>query len=210
MSLRSVGVLAMSLAMLLSAANVAGAEQRRPDYSRPGWYLGAGGGAGFDFLEDYFEGATGGVLDITAAGSANVRGGYRLSSWFAFELMYEGVYNTKIELPGVATLADFSTHSFVGNLKLILPIRRVHPYFSIGPGAQYGEFNGHGPFEGLDTTRWDFMLRAGFGIDAYITENWLVNMEVAPSIRFADYANIPSKTTDNVTLTIGLGVQYRW
>ena len=62
----------------------------------------------------------------------------------------------------------------------------------------------------LDLRRWDFTLRFAFGIDAYITENWLVNLELAPSMRFADYGKIVSKTTDNVLLTIGAGVQYRW
>lgn len=54
------------------------------------------------------------------------------------------------------------------------------------------------------------MLRTAIGLDGYITENWLLNLELAPSIRFADYSNIPSETTDNVTLTVGVGVQYRF
>ena len=105
--------------------------------------------------------------------------------------------------------ANLTTHSLTGNLKLILPTWRVHPYIMLAPGVQYGNFDGKGPYDGLDTARWDFMLRTAIGIDTYITENWLVNLEVAPSIRFADYIN-PSETTDNVTLTFGLGVQYRW
>ena len=126
-------------------------------------------------------------------------------------------YRPTVSLNGFETkildqrVATFSLHSFVGNFKLIVPTWRVQPYLMVGPGAQYGNFDGKGVlFDLLDTTRWDFMLRTAIGIDGYITENWLVNLEVAPSIRFADYSRIPRETTDNVSLTVGLGVQYRF
>ena len=204
----SKSLIVIPIAALLMASTSWG-EKPAPDYSRPGWYLGAGGGTGIAFLDSAIQDQTGGTVELNVGGSFNARGGYRVTSWLAVEALYEGVYNSNIDISGMKTAAERTTHSFVGNLKLILPIRRVHPYFSIGPGAQYGEFNGHGPFEGLDTTRWDFLLRAGFGIDAYITENWLVNLELAPSMRFNEYV-VLNKTTDNVLLTIGLGVQYRW
>ena len=195
----------------LLMASASWAVEPAADYSRPGWYLGVGAGGGVDFLSDAVQDATGGVVDLSVGGSFNARGGYRVTSWFAFEVMYEGVYRTEAEVSvmGTKSVSSFSIHSFVSNLKFIAPIWRVQPYFMLGPGAQYGVFNGKGPLDGLDLTRWDFMLRAAFGIDAYITENWLVNLELAPSIRFADYVR-PSETTDNVTLTLGLGVQYRW
>ena len=123
--------------------------------------------------------------------------------------MYEGVYGTEAEISGTKRAASLSTHSLLGNFKFIAPTWRVHPYFMLGLGAQYGIFNGKGPFDGLDLTRWDLVLRTAFGIDAYITENWLVNLELAPSIRFAEYIRA-TETTDNVMLTLGLGVQYRW
>jgi hypothetical protein len=61
----------------------------------------------------------------------------------------------------------------------------------------------------LDTDRWDLLLRFGLGIDAYITEHCLLNAELAPSVRFADYGNIPSTSTDHVSLTFTGGIQYR-
>jgi hypothetical protein len=191
-------------------ATTSWAEKPAPSYSRPGWYVGVGAGGGVDFLSEAVQDATGGFVDLSVGGSFNARGGYRVTSWFAFEVMYEGVYGTEAEILGMKSASSFSTHGFVGNFKFIAPIWRVHPYFMLGPGAQYGIFDGKGPFSGLDLTRWDFMLRTAFGIDAYITENWLVNLELAPSIRFADYGDIPSEVTDNVTLTFGAGVQYRW
>ncbi len=204
-------LIAIPIAVLLMATTSWAADPA-PDYGRPGWYLGVGVGTGIAFLEDAIQGELGGAIDLNAGGSFNARGGYRLTSWLAVEALYEGVYGSNIELLGVATAAERTTHSFVANLKLILPIWRIHPYFMVGPGAQYGVFTAKGPFKvfDLDLRRWDFMLRTAFGIDAYITENWLVNLELAPSMRFADYGNIPSKTTDNVLLTIGAGVQYRF
>ena len=198
----------VSIATLLMTGT-AWADDSEPDFGRPGWYVGIGGGVGWDFLKDAVDDVTNGVVDITVGGSFNARGGYRLASWFALDVMYEGVYGMDIEVAGI-TAAEFSTHSFVGNLKLIAPIWRTHPYISVGPGAQYGRFDGKGVFDFLDTFRWDFMLRTAIGIDGYITEHWLINLEVAPSIRFSDYSDIPSETTDNVTLTVGLGIQYRF
>jgi len=169
-------------------------------------------GTGIPFLENAIPGELGEVLALNAGASFAARGGYRANSWFAVEALYEGVYSSNVEILGMAKAATRTTHSFVANLKFILPTSRVHPYFMIGPGAQYGVFNARGPFDllDLDLSRWDFMLRCAFGIDAYITENWLVNLELAPSMRFADYKNIPSKATDIVLLTIGVGVQYRF
>jgi len=195
-------------AMLLMAG-ASWAEDPKPDFGRSGWYVGVGGGAAIDFLEDAIEDVTGGIVDISAAGSFNARGGYRVTSWFAFEGMYEGMYGFETDILGV-NIGEANTHSIVGNFKFILPTWRVHPYIMVGPGAQYGNFDGKGIFNFLDTSRWDFVLRTAFGIDGYITENWLVNLELAPSIRFADYSRIPSETTDNVSLTVGLGVQYRF
>ena len=202
--------LVVSVAALLMAS-VSWAEAAPPDYGRPGWYAGVGAGTGIAFLEDAIRDKIGGgLVDLNAGGSFNARGGYRLTSWFAVEAMYEGVYNSNIEIAGRKTAAERSFHSFVANLKLILPTWRVHPYFMIGAGAQYGTVDALDDLLDIDLARWDFMLRTAFGIDAYITENWLVNLELAPSVRFADYKNIPLKTTDNVLLTVGVGVQYRW
>ena len=184
-------------------------EKSKANYGRSGWYLGVGAGPAFDFFEDAIQDKTMDLIEISTGGSFNARGGYRLTSWFAVELMYEGVYNLGVDILGVQ-VAERDLHSFVANLKFMLPFWRIHPYFLLGPGVQYGAFNGTGLLDPFDTTRWDFTLRTGGGVDAYITEHWLLNFEVAPSIRFADYSNLPSQTTDNVTLTVSGGVQYRF
>jgi hypothetical protein len=77
-----------------------------------------------------------------------------------------------------------------------------------GLGAQYGDADFI--LDPLDTSRWDPVLRFGLGIDGYITENWLVNVEIAPGIRFKDWNDLGGQATDNVTLTLSAGVEYRF
>ena len=203
--------IAISVAALLMAGAASG-EAPTPDYGRSGWYVGVGGGAGWNFLSDAIQNRTNDLIHIDSGGSVNARGGYRILSWLAIEGMYEGVFGLDIieNITG-STLASFDSHSLLVNLKFIAPIWRVHPYFALGGGAQYGDFDGLGPIlDPLDTERWDPVIRFGFGVDGYVTENWVLNLEIAPGIRFADYGNIPSQTTDNVTLTFSGGVQYRF
>jgi opacity protein-like surface antigen len=196
----------------LFMASTSRAIESAPDYARRGWYVGLSAGTGIPFLEDAIQDELGRAIELNLGGAFIARCGYRATPWLAIETLYEGVYSSDVEIRGAATAATRSTHSFVANLKLILPLRRVQPYLTIGPGAQYGVFNARGPFDNLDLdqSRWDFMARIGVGVDTYVTENWLVNVELAPSVRFSDYSNIPSETTDNILLTIGVGFQYRW
>jgi len=205
--LKSLVIVPLATLLLASAS---WADTQWADYGRPGWYFGAGAGAGIDFLSEAVQDETGGNVDLSIGGSFNARAGYRVTSWFAFELMYEGIYGTDVEVTGVSAFEQ-DLHTVAGNFKFLLPTSpsRVQPYLILGPGGQYGDFDGEGIFDGLDTTRWDFALRAAFGADTYITENWLINVELAPSVRFADYTDVPSQVTDNVTLTFGLGIQYR-
>jgi opacity protein-like surface antigen len=136
-------------------------------------------------------------------------GRHRLLSWLAFEALYEGAYSYDIVVAG-ATVSSLSTHGLVANTKLIVPTWRLQPYLGLGVGAQYGNFDGDGSLDQLDTSRWDLVLRIGLGLDSYLSEHWIVNLELAPSVRFADYGNIPSESTDNFSLTLSAGIQYRF
>jgi opacity protein-like surface antigen len=180
------------------------------DFTRPGWYVGVGGGVGANFFNKYIEeNQPIEVVSIDPAGSFNARGGYRVWPWLAFEAMYEGAYDSQIKVLD-RPFAKLSTHSFVGNLKLLLPIKRFQPYIMVGAGGQYGQFSSNLPDPFADLSRWDVTLRTAVGLDFYITEHWVLDTELAPSVRFKDYDDIPSATTDNVTLTWSVGVQYRF
>ena len=127
------------------------------------------------------------------SGTFNFRGGYRLFSWLAFEGMYEGAYGltTKLtedlDVGGGITIpagkiATLDTHSVLANLKLIIPIWRTQPYIVVGVGGQQHATTFVTAFDTLETSRWDFVIRPGAGLDAYITKNWLLNVEIAPSV----------------------------
>lgn len=195
--------------LVVLCASVLASPVRADDFDRPGWFVGVGGGLGADFLSDFIEDRTMGVVDIESTGSFNARGGYRWFSWLALEAMYEGVYGLKTRVLGVE-VARFSTHALLANVKLILPIWRLQPYLGLGVGAQQATFDGLGVLEPFDTDRWDLLLRVGLGLDAYVTKNWLLNVEIAPSVRFADYGDPLGTSTDNVSLTFTGGVQYRF
>jgi hypothetical protein len=203
MSYRLQIAIALISCMLLSGtATAAGAG----DFARPGPYIGVGFGAGWDFLEDAIEGVIP-ELQVGTGWSANARVGYRVTSWFAAEALYEGIYDLDMKFNDLK-FAETSLHSILGNFKFILPTWRMHPYIGLGFGTQYGTFKDVAGI--LNTSRWDFVFRPSLGLDSYVTESWVINFEIAPSIRFADYGNIPSETTDNVSLTFSGGLQYRF
>ena len=181
------------------------------DFDRRGWFVGVGGGVATDFLSDLIVENTAGLVEFTNTGTFNFRAGYRLLSWLALEGMYEGAYGYKTEVAGFE-LASTDTHSLLGNIKLIAPVWRFQPYFLLGVGAQYGDWDSDLPLELVlpDIQRWDLVLRPALGLDSYVTKNWLLNLELAPSVRFRDYGEIPSAATDNVSLTFSVGVQYRF
>ena len=198
------------LFILLSilALCLAGAAQA-DDFDRPGFYVGAGGGAAFDFLDGAIEEATGGIFDLTAGGSFNLRGGYRVASWFAVEGMYEGSWGIGTRALGIE-FGNLSYNGLLVNAKFIVPVWRLQPYFILGVGAQGAKYDGLGPQDGLDLSRWDFMVRTGIGLDAYVNKHWVVNFEVTPSVSVRTFSDIASRVTDNVTMTVTGGVQYRF
>ncbi|MBW2697406.1 MAG: outer membrane beta-barrel protein [Deltaproteobacteria bacterium] len=195
------------IAVILCASVIA-TEAVADDFDRRGWYVGVGAGAGWDFLSEFIEEETGGIVALRPTGSFNARAGYRVFSWLAFEGMYEGVYGLTTEILGVE-VGRYSFNSLLFNVKLIVPIWRLQPYFILGAGGQQGSFDGNGILDGFDASRWDPVVRTGFGLDAYVTKHWIVNVELTPSIRFTDWID-PSVSTDNVTLTLSGGVQYRF
>jgi hypothetical protein len=186
-----------------------GTEAKADEFDRHGWFVGVGAGAGFDFISDFVLGISGGVVEIRPTGTFNLRGGYRVFSWLAFEGMYEGVYGFGTEVLGV-NVSSQTFNSLVVNAKFIVPTWRLQPYLLLGGGGQQGSFDGKGPtFGPFDVSRWDPVVRVAIGLDVYVTKHWVIDLELAPSIRFTDFV-IPTTATDNVTLTFSGGVQYRF
>jgi len=90
---------AVRITFAVFCATMLASPSSADDFDRPGWYVGAGGGVAFNFLSDFVENQTMGVVDLERTGTLNVRGGYRLLSWLAFEGMYEGPTITKSSSP---------------------------------------------------------------------------------------------------------------
>jgi opacity protein-like surface antigen len=223
----------LAIAFALAASMVFAGTAAAQDWGRSGWYLGAGGGAGWDFFDQAIEDAVNkqcgsDCIDVGSGGTFNFRGGYRVTSWFAAEAMYEGMFgmsaktatnitcnvlcNPSEDIPAGLKVTEFDLHNFLVNAKFIAPIKRFQPYFIFGLGAQYhtnkllpdilGDLG--------KTSRTDFVIRPGIGLDFSITDNWVVNTEIGIPVSFRDYGNIPSATTDNVSLTLSFGVTYRF
>lgn len=189
-------------------AGIASAENGRSDYfNRNGWYLGLNGIYAHGFFEDEIEDAVGGTLDLDGSAGLNVRAGYRVTSWFAAELLYEWVDGFRGDLGSVSDFIDLSTHSVVPNFKLIAPWCRIQPYVGIGLGAQ----KSHAKLKGFSNdSQWAFLTRPAFGIDWILTDHIVLNTELAGSLAFADIDNIGGSNTNIFALTIGGGVQYRF
>ena len=205
--LRSVLVAVVVLGAFVISAPVMAEKSSKKNFNQPGPYVAVGFGASFDFLEDLIEEQFPGVVDIESGWSANVRGGYRVASWFAVEVMYEGMYGLDMTLVGQpAVSTDY--HGFFVSGKLIAPIGRFQPYFLFGLGTQYAKWEG--TIGILDAGRWDFAIRPALGIDIAATENVALFVELGLPIRFADWSDIVSEVTDNVSMTVGGGIQYRF
>jgi opacity protein-like surface antigen len=225
----------LTLAFALIASMVFAGTAAAGDYGRSGWYLGAGGGVGWDFFDKAIEDAINkkcgfDCIDLNNGGTFNFRGGQRVNSWFAWEAMYEGVYGVSaktaqtiicdecdppfdgVSIPKGAKVSDFDLHNFLVNVKFIAPIKRFQPYFIFGLGAQYHTATLLPDIAGdlFETSRTDFVIRPGVGLDLYITESWLFVTEIGIPVSFRSYKNIPSSTTDNVSLTLSFGVTYRF
>jgi opacity protein-like surface antigen len=219
--LRAIAMLA--LVLLLPAAALADDDDK--DFSRSGFYLGVGGAYGINFFENMIEDAArdaGFEISLKDTGGVNARVGYRVASWFAVEGMYEWMDNFKIEVDGftdpdledlVGAEVDYRTHTVTVNAKFLIPTWRLHPYLYLGIGAQYYDLDAQATFadNGLDFSEkgWAFAGRPGLGLDAYITENILVNIEVAGVLATANPSTIPD-IGDMFYMTVGAGLQYRF
>lgn len=184
------------------------------DFDRSGLYVGVGGAYGYDFFKDAIQDVvpSGVGVDVNDTGGLNARLGYRLFSWIAFEAHYEWMdeFTTDVSIPNVGTTTlDYTTHSFSGNLKFLLPIWRIQPYISLGVGGQYYILDESTGLIGHETG-WAFLGRPAGGIDFYITKHWVVNAEAAGMLATTDINTVGQNVTDLFYVSVGGGIQYRF
>jgi opacity protein-like surface antigen len=180
----------------LCVSNLARAQE---DYSRAGWYLGLGGVVGIPIsAEDEFVG-----LDA--------RGGYR-GKWGGGDLHFEWAggddddfendFNNNYDW---ALTLDGKLYYLAGLEDWLHPLaRRLQPFFTAGFGTVYFDhsFRANSPKSG--SKHWDFAIRAGSGLDVYLTRNIAVSVDWT-------YVRPMSTTLNDLDYhTIGWGFLYRF
>jgi hypothetical protein len=162
-------------------------------YNRPGPYVGVGG----SYMVPGFQGGARSA-DFGDTLGFNVRGGYRLNEYWAFEGLYEyGDFNAHDVLAG----EHVQTNTFMGGAKLILPLGRFQPYLSGSAG-----FVNANADKSLRRTNWDvdgtnFAGRFGGGVDLFATENVAIFLD-------ASYTMPIKEVSDLYYFSFGWGAKY--
>lgn len=163
-------------------------------FNRPGPYVGVGG----SYMVSGFQGGAQSA-DFGDTLGFNVRGGYRLNEYWAFEGLYE--YGDDFGAHQVVPGGDIQTNTFMGSAKLIVPLGRFQPYLSGGVGLVNANAD-----KSLRRTNWDvdgtnFAGRFGGGVDLYATENVAVYLD-------ASYTMPIHEVSDLYHFSFGWGAKY--
>ncbi len=161
------------------------------DYSRAGWYLGLGGVVAIPVdSEDEFLG-----LDT--------RGGYR-GQWGGGELQFEWDEDSDVNYDWALTLNG--KLYFLAGLEDVLPpvARRFQPFATAGFGILHFDRRFRTNATRSDTKNWDFAIRAGLGLDVYLTRNIAISVN-------GTYVLPTDKTLTGLDYgLIGWGLLYRF
>ena len=210
--------LAIILALFtLFAPALAGAQ----DYARPGFYLGAGGTYSFHwFPGDFDPDLAGGPHVVTSdSGGFNLQGGYRVNSWFGAELEYEWIEGFGNRTKADGNIAKLRSNLISVNGKFLYPgWGRWQPYGLIGVGVSIWEaketkatVTTGTPTSGLANTSVGVGGRIGAGIDAYLTENWLLTLGIELAFSSTTIDNSTGGDLKNLFyVPIQFGAQYRF
>lgn len=228
---RALHLTALPVLLLVSTANPATADE----FDRSGVYLGVGGTGAVHLVQDAFETALGPGSELSASAGVNARLGYRVVSWFAIEAQYEWVHGFDASTGISGDRARLSAHTITADLKFILPTWRIQPYLLLGPGASHYQVKNTAdlastlsarltsplaflspsfgpPLLVQDSSEWAVAGRVGVGLDAYITRNVLLNLEVS-GVLTANNFDAPAGLRGLSPLhylSTQLGIQYRF
>jgi opacity protein-like surface antigen len=193
------------LLLLFSTAS-AGAEggTSKPDFARPGWYLGAGFSFGFDSFSGIkeIEAAIGENVTVGDAFGVNGRVGYRILPRLAVETEFEwfSAFNIQNEAANKVdvTIEDYT---LTVNAKGYLMTGRVQPFGLIGLGGMLANTTDRVHDREVDSG--GFVARFGGGVDYYLDESWILTIDASYLITTGSVSN-----TDRTSL--GVGFQYRF
>lgn len=159
---------------------VAEPEAPAVDYASNGFYLGAGGLYAIELFDNV---GPGGGADNSSG--FLVRGGYRLHPNAAVELLYENYHEFDTD-PG-----HIAAWTLTGNVKAYFLTGRWQPYAVVGMGY-FGGSSSNGNPAGAASSGDGFVIRAGAGMDAYITEHLSIGPELSYTAPFGSAEDLDS------------------
>jgi hypothetical protein len=168
-----------------------GARDADSDFARPGIYAGIYGLHSFENFHTSGPGIHAGDSDL----GAGVKFGYRLNPEFAVEAIAESVKGFEISRGNVENDLDLANFAVAG--KYFFMHDRFQPYLLGGIGMARSDVRN------FDLDDNDWFLRAGLGMDVYITPGFAVFGE-------ANYNRMMSGSNDlhHIDLAVGLMVRF--
>jgi len=193
----------------LCALIVPAAASAAGDFDRFGPYVGINAAWGYPLFEDEIRDVTGdSAATVDPSWGLDARLGLRLFSFLAIEGQYEWMDDFEANIPsfGPAATAHITGNTFTGNLKLYIPIWRIHPYALAGIG-----FTKYKIEAGPTTVKQDlFAGRVGGGADVYLTEKVALNAEVAALLTANDLEFNSNSFSSLNYLSVNFGLMYRF
>ena len=177
---------------LIAMIGIPASVQAEDDYDRPGFYVGAGLGLGFEQFDGF------GGLDVDTGIGFDGWAGYRLTPHFAAELQLEYIDRFDLSIGGVDVL-ELETLAFTGNLKGYLSTGWLQPFAVVGIGVLRVDIDSI-IGSGSDS---DFVARFGGGVDLYISPNLSLGTTASYVLGTGDIDGL-----DYVSLVFG--AQYRF
>lgn len=233
--------MAAVLTLLAAAPSSAGSERDPDPFDRPGLYVGFGPSFQYNVFADEIEDAIRdeltsgdvaiGSLDLDESFGLNATVGYRLASFFAFELEYEwidqydvaasGSFDVPPVLNASGTLYRIEGHTLTANTRWILPIWRIQPYVLLGGGFAVSDVDRGGLYEsfeplllaeGIDIDEGESLTAAGrfgLGFDWSFTRHLVLNTEVGIVVTTLEAPDVDDIEDLNY-LSFQAGLQYRF
>jgi len=176
------------------------------DYDRFGPYVGINAAWGYPLFEDEIRDVTGDpAATVDDSWGLDARLGLRLFSFLAVEGQYEWMDDFEANI--FAQKVNITGNTFTGNLKLYIPIWRIHPYALAGIGfTKYKIESAVAPTIKQDL----FAGRVGGGADLYLTEKVALNAEVAALLTSSDLEFNGNSFESLHYLSVNVGLMYRF
>lgn len=189
-------VLVLGLSVPAAAQTVSDWDDSYYPFSREGVFIGM---SAVVALENYDKDPLidNDMVDISAddAGGFDLRVGYRIHPLFAAEILFQYWAGFEVNERTMGINDKFNGWSLMVNTKLYPLGGRIQPYAVMGIGALvFTEKKGDDA---------DFAARMGAGIDFYLSDTFVVDLEVGYMLPTGSLAAFQFTT-------IGAGIQYRY